>query len=107
MKSMMADGMPMHKGYQGDGPMTTESSYMPLNDFVALVDPEGGGAFGGTAEPAAGITATGFFCSLQGRFGIGMWNSFAGVFGFLYGPSGDPGGMGIAGRPDIVRDFRW
>ena len=71
--------------------------YMPLNDFVALVDPEGGGAFGGTAEPAAGITATGFFCSLQGRFGIGMWNSFACVFGFLYGPSGDPGGMGIAG----------
>ena len=80
---------------------------MPLNDFVALVDPEGGGTFGGTAEPASGITATGFFCSLQGRFGIGMWNSFAGVFGFLYGPSGDPGGMGIAGRPDIVRDFRW
>ncbi len=80
---------------------------MPLNDFVALVDPEGGGAFGGTAEPAAGITATGFFCSLQGRFGIGMWNSFAGVFGLLYGPAGDPGGAGIAGRPDIVRDFRW
>ena len=79
--------------------------YMPLNDFVALVDPEGGGAFGGTAEPAAGIAATGFFCSLQGRFGIGMWNSFAGVFGFLYGPSGDPGGMGIAGRPDVIWNF--
>ena len=87
------------------GPMGRADDYMPLNDFVALVDPEGGGAFGGTAEPAAGITATGFFCSLQGRFGIGMWNSFAGVFGFLYGPSGDPGGAGITRCPDVIWDF--
>ena len=61
---------------------------MPLNDFVALVDPEGGGAFGGTAEPASGITATGFFAACRADSALGCGIRLLVSLGFFTGLPG-------------------
>ena len=67
---------------------------MPLHDLDTFVDQELGGIGlgGGAAVPSAWTTATGFLCGLEDRFGIGMGNPSAGVFGRTV-PAG----------PDIVR----
>ena len=70
---------------------------VPLHDLAVLIDAEGyrPRAFGCPSVPSARLFSAGLFGGFQGSFGVGMRDSSAGVFGLLYGPSGNPGGAVI------------
>ena len=80
---------------------------MPLDDFAAFVDQEGGIFVlrGAAPKPSARLLTAGLFGGFQGSYGVGMRDSSAGVFGLLYRPSGDLGGAVITRCPDVIWDF--
>ena len=82
---------------------------MPLHDLAVLIDAEcyRPRFFRGSSEPSARFLTAGLFCGLQSGFGIGMRNLPAGVFGLLYGPARQEGGLIIPARPDVIRNIRY
>ena len=79
---------------------------MPLNNFPPFIDQKLGPTGGAAPEPSARATPAGAFCGLQGALGIGMRNPSALLFGLLYGPARQEGGLIIPPGPNIVRNLR-
>lgn len=81
---------------------------VPLYDLAVLIDTEcyRPRTFRGASEPSAHLLTAGFFCGLQGGFGVWMRNLPAGVFGLLHGPARQEGGLIISARPDVIRNLR-